>query len=62
MVKNTAANAGGVSSVLGLGRRPREGNDHQVPLSMGFPRQEYWSVLQYFFLQVVMVKAVRHPR
>ena len=41
MVKNIAADTGDVSSVLGLGRCPREGNDHQVPLSMGFPRQEY---------------------
>ena len=24
---------------------------HQVPLSMGFPRQEYWSKLPFLFLE-----------
>ena len=55
MVKNPAANLRDASSVHGLGRCPGERNDHQVPLSMGFPRQEYWSALQYFFLQLVII-------
>ena len=55
VVKNPAANLRDASSVLGLGRCPGERNDHQVPLSMGFPRQEYWSALQYFFLQLVII-------
>ena len=28
---------------------------HQAPLSMGFPRQEYWSGLCHFLLQVIFL-------
>ena len=28
---------------------------HQVPLSMGFPRQEYWNGLPYFLLQGIFL-------